>query len=464
MSLVSAISRGAGLRSFIDTSAFAPSYPFDLDPEETLLIQTLRGGEEMIAPNFLSFVQQAYCESPVVFAIIQQRVGLFRQARFQWRERIDGRPGDIFGTPALGILERPWPGAKTGTMLALAEATNACAGNFFMRLNGDRFNVMRPDWTTIVLGSMDDRDVSPLDLEAEVVAYVYQEGGPGSGKKHLVLDPSEVVHYMPTPDPLIQWRGMAWLGPIIADLSADKEMTRHKRKYLQGGATPNLGMVLDPQKLNIKSPDDFEAWVRKFEELRGLRSGGNPYKIMFTVGGADPKVLGANLDQLDFSKVQGSGEVRMAAAGMVHPTIVGLEASLRGAGLNGVGSEPAYKQFCDGTIRPLWDSMADALERVVPPPRANVDLWPDARDVPALQEDVKKLADTMQVDATTASTLFMAGWDPDSVIDAIVRKDMTLLKGKHSGMPSVQVQPNGAAAANGSSQNGSGSRDLVPTP
>lgn len=460
MNLVQAIANGIAPKAFIDTSAFAPSYPFDLDPEETILLQTLRGNEYWIAPNFLAFVQQAYHESPIVFAIIQQRVNLFRQARFQWRERIDGRPGDIFGTPDLAILERPWPGAKTETMLALAEATNACAGNFFMRRKGDHFNVMRPDWTTIVLGSMDDETVSPLDLEAEVVAYVHQEGGPGSGKKHLVLSPDEVVHYMPTPDPLIQWRGTAWLAPIIAELSADVEMTRHKRKYLQGGATPNLGMVLDPQKLNIRSPDDFEAWVRKFEELRSLRSGGNPYKIMFTVGGADPKVLGANLDQLDFSKVQGAGEVRMAAAGMVHPTILGLEASLRGPGLNGVNSEPAYKQFCDGTIRPLWDAMAAALERVVPPPRANVDLWPDARDVPALQEDVKKLADTMQTDATTASTLFMAGWDPDSVVDAIVRKDMTLLKGKHSGMPSVQVQPNGAAA----SANGSGSKEFIPAP
>lgn len=457
MNLVRSINAGLAPRQLIDEGSFNGGYPFDLEPEDMILAQTLIGTEMWIAPNFLGFVQRAYRESPIIFAVIMNRIQLFRQGRFQWRDRANGRLGDMFGTRELSILEHPWPGANTGTMLALAEAQNACAGNFFAYRDGDRLRVMRPDWTDIVLGSLEDETVGPLDLNAELVAYVYQPRGFGAKEPPIVLQPEQVVHYMPTPDPEIPWRGMAWLSPIIAEISADKEMTKHKRAYLRGGATPNLGMVLDPQKLNIKTPADFEAWVTKFEELRSLRSGGNPYKIMFTVGGADPKVLGANLDQIDFAKVQGSGEVRMAAAGMVHPVIAGIEAGLHGSALNAGNFEAAFRQFANGTIRPLWDTMAGALERVVPKPvdqsgnvRDSVELAPDDRDIPALQEDAQKQSDTFKTDAETASTLYMGGWDADSVIDAIVAKDMRLLKGKHSGLPSVQVQQPSANGANGS--------------
>jgi hypothetical protein len=469
VSLVRSISAGLTPRSVIDEGSFSGGYPFDLEPEDMILAQTLVGTEMWIAPNFLGFVQRAYRESPIVFAVIMNRIQLFRQARFQWRDRLNGRPGDMFGTKELSILEHPWPGANTGTLLALAEAQNACAGNFFAYRDGDRLRVMRPDWTDIVLGSLDDEDVGPLDLNAELVAYVYQPRGFGAKEPPIVLAPEQVVHYMPTPDPEIPWRGMSWLSPIIAEISSDKEMTKHKRAYLRGGATPNLGMVLDPQKLNIKSPTDFEAWVAKFEELRSLRSGGNPYKIMFTVGGADPKVLGANLDQIDFAKVQGSGEVRVAAAGMVHPTIVGLEAGMHGSALNAGNYEAAFRQFANGTVRPLWDTMAGALVRVVPKPidangnaRPSVELAPDTRDVPALQEDAKKESETFKTDAETASTLYMGGWDADSVIDAVVTKDMRLLKGKHSGLPSVQVQT--SSAANNGSTNGATAHRALPAP
>lgn len=446
-------------KALIDRSSFNPLYPFDVGLDETVILQTLLGSREQIAPDFLSFVQRAYRESPILFALIANRMHLFQQARFQWRERINGRPGDMFGNEELTIIERPWPGANTGRMLALAEVHDACAGNFFAARQGDRLRIMRPDWTAIVLGSDQDEDVAALDLNAEVLGYLYWEGGYAAGRDPVTLLPEWVVHYMPTPDPECPWRGMAWLRPIITELCSDKEMTEHKRKYLQGGATPNLGIVLDPTKLNIKSPDDFNAWVAAFVEKRE-EAGGNPYRTLFLAGGADPVVLGSHLAQIDFSKVQGSGEVRMAAAAMVHPSIVAIEAGLEGSALNAGNFEAAFRQFANGTIRPNWETMAGALERVVTPPRANVELWYDDRDIPALQEDAKKLAETFKSDAETASTLWNAGWEPDSIIDAVNRKDMTLLKGKHSGLDPVQ----GQKPSENTRANGSGKREAVPAP
>jgi hypothetical protein len=468
--MLEAIANGVRPRAEISRDSFDPIYPFDPGAEDLIFMIGGRGGEEIIAPNFMGFVQRAYRDAPIVFGAIANRMHLFRQARFQFRRWDGGRPSDLFGDPSLGIVEHPWPGATTSTMLALAEVTNACAGNFFMRRDGDRFRVMRPDWTRIVLGSMEDESVGPLDLSADLIGYAYEDGGPMSGKDPVFLAPEEVVHYMPTPDPETPWRGMAWLSPIVEELAADKEMTRHKRAYLKEGATPNLGVVLDPDKLNIKTTGDFKEWVKTFDETRRLMVGGNPYKTLFTVGGADPKILGANLDQIDFAAVQGSGEVRIAVAAMVHPAILAIEAGLKGSALNAGNFEAAFRQFANGTIRPLWGEFAGALERVIGKPadqsgrpQPNVQIWYDDRYIPALQEDIKKQADTLNTDAATASTFYMAGWDPDSIIDAIARNDITLLKGKHSGRPSVQTQP---GTTNGSTANGAGehARIAIPSP
>lgn len=459
-------------RQIVDRSNFTPSYPFDMEDGSDLVLQTLLGAQETVAPTFTSFIQRAYRESPVTFALIQNRAQLFSEVRFQWLERVNGRPGDIFGTPELKIIEKPWPQGTTRDLLKVAETHNAGAGNFFAARRGDRLRVLRPDWTEIILGTdqqvaTEDGYFDATDIDAEVLGYLYWEGGRGGGRGDAVfLEVGQVVHYKPTIDPVFPWRGVAWLGPIIQDLCADREMTAHKRKYLQGGATPNLAMVLDPGKLNIRSPDDFEEWVKKFEELRDLKSGGNPYKIMFTIAGADPTVIGANLDQIDFSKVQGSGEVRMAAAAMVHPSIVAIESGLQGSALNAGNFESAFRQFANGTMRPLWGAMAAALENVIPKPtrngqpRENVELTYDDRDVPALQEDEKKRAETEQVQAGMITALIREGFTADSVIVAITTHDFSRLV--HTGLVSVQLQEPGVNDT--PPQNGSGPPSRVPAP
>lgn len=453
-------------RSLVDRSSFVGGYPFDTSDGAELLIQTLFGSHAQIASNFLGLVQKAYRQSPVVFGLIQNRAQLFSEPRFQWIERVDGRPGDMFGTRELEIIEKPWPGGTTRDLLKIAEAHNATAGNFFAARRSGQLRVMRPDWTELIIGtqsSVDSGDsLDACALDAEVLGYAYWEGGYGGGRDPIILAPSDVVHYKPTPDPVVPWRGCAWLGPIIEELCADQELTQHKRKYLQGGATPNLGMVLDPQKLNIKTPDDFEEWVKKFEELRNLRSGGNPYKIMFTVGGADPKVLGANLDQIDFSKVQGSGEVRMAVAAMVHPSIVAIEAGLEGSALNAGNFEAAFRQFANGTMRPLWGAMAAAFQTILRPPRENVELTFDDRDVPALQEDEKKRADTEFVQVQMMNALIREGWTPESSKDAVLTHDFTRLE--HTGRVSVQLHDPADKQMLEPSPNGKGPPEAVPAP
>jgi hypothetical protein len=142
--------------------------------------------------------------------------------------------------------------------------------------------------------------------------------------------------------------------------------------------------------------------------------------------------------------VQGAGETRIAAAAGVPPVIVGLSEGLQAATYSNYGQ--ARRRFADNTMRPLWRNMAGSLETIVPPP-TGARLWYDDRDIQALAEDKKDLAEVRALDAQQIRTLSDAGAEWDAVIDAVTTGDYTRLKGSHTGLYSVQLQPAGTVTA-----------------
>lgn len=402
------------------------------------LNQTLVGNRQRITPNFFGLAQTAYKQNGIVFALIAARQLLFSEIRFQYRRRVDGRPGELFGDQSLAPLEKPWPGGTTGDLLALAEVDASIAGNFFACRRGGGVRRLRPDWVTIVLGSDTDPGVEGYDIDAVPIGYIYQPGGFASGADPEPLLPEEVAHYMPLPDPVAPWRGMSWLQPVITEILADKAAQAHKLKFFEHGATPNMVV-----RLPEADPEKFERWRRIFgEQNEGTR---NAYRSLFLGAGADVTVVGTDLKSLDFRAVQAYGETRLAAAAGVPPSIVGLAESLAGSALNQGNYESAIRRFASLTMRPLWRNLAGSLERIVDAP-AGAELWYDDRDIPALQADEQDAATATQVRATAISTLLMAGFDPDAVVQAVANDDVTILEGNHSGLPSVQLQPEPAPA------------------
>lgn len=411
-----------------------------------LLQQTLIGGKETIAPEFASFARQCFKANPIIFACVANRMALFSEARFQFRQRRDGRPGQLFGTPALAPLEQPWSGATTGDMLNLAELYVSLGGNFFAaRRASGRLAIMRPDWVAIVLGSDEDEDVAPTDLDAEVLGYMYQPGGPSSGREPVTLLREEVAHFMPVPDPECPWRGMSWIAAVVSEVVSDKLGTKHKERYFEAGGTRNLAV-----RPNIPDPDEWDRWTKKFrEEYEGVA---NRFKTLFLAEGVDVTAIGSNLTESDFVEVQSAGEVRICAAAMVPPSVVSVSKGLAGSTLNQGNFEAAWRQFANGWARPSWRNISGSLARIIDVPQG-AELWYDDRDVPALQEDVKKVAETQSQKAATMKSLIDAGYDPDSVVDAVESDDFTRLE--HTGLVSVQLLPPGSEG------NGNGSSDAL---
>lgn len=392
--------------------------------------------QEPIGNDFAGLVAGAYKSSGVVFAVELARLSAFTEARFQYQRLSGGRPGDLWGDASLDLLERPWPMGTTGDLLARMLLDADMAGNSYtvrtIGKNGrPRLRRLRPDWTTIAIGSNEDAENPGDALDAEIVGLIYC---PPKGKERFV-PAGEFAHFAPSPDPLANFRGMSWLTPLIREIQGDKGYTDHKVRFLENGATPNMVVKFDPTVL----PEQAEAFKKMFEgEHRGAL---NAYKTLFLGGGADATVVGANIQQLDFKATQGSSETRIAAAAGVGAVIAQLSEGMQGSSLNAGNFSAARRRFADLTIRPLWRNAAGSLEPIVPPPSGNR-LWYDDRDIPFLRDDLTDVADIQQKKAAAIRQLVDAGYKAESVVKAIEADDFSLLV--HSGLFSVQLQEPGS--------------------
>lgn len=402
------------------------------------LMQTLAGtGTERPADNFQGLASQAYAANGVVFACMLVRQLVFSSVRFQFQSFLKGKPSDTFGDQTLSVLERPWPGGTTQDMLSRMIQDVDLAGNSYWVRQGDEMVRLRPDWVQII-GKPRFMD-KPRGTRGSgqvgwrKIGYLYTEGGVASQNEGVPFTVDEVVHFAPIPDPLAVFTGMSWLTPILREIQADQAMTRHQRAFFDNGATVNM---------IIKHPVGADAAaVKKWgDELQDKLGGSaNAYKNLNLYPGADATPVGANFQQIDFKKVRGGGETRIAAAAGVAPIIVGLSEGLEAATYSNYGQ--ARRRFADGTMHPLWGNAAGSLERVVPPPNRSSRLWYDATDIPFLREDEADAANIAAVKAATIASYVTQGFTKDSAVKAVDSGDINLLV--DSGLTSVQLMPPG---------------------
>jgi phage portal protein BeeE len=389
-----------------------------------------------------------------VWSLVLARMQAFSQTRFQWTQFAGSQPGDLFGTPELAVLERPWPGGTTSDLLARMEMHVSAAGNaYVVRPRPDRLGLLRPDRVTIIMGSRTDADDPAEAPDVEVVGYLHQT----SRGRARTFGPAEVAHYAPYPDPHSVFLGMSWVTPVIREMQADSLATEHKARFFTNAATPNLAIKFDP---SITRPQ-----ILQFKEVLEAEHRGawNAYKTLYLGGGADPVVVGANFQQLDFAATQGKGESRLASAAGVPPSWVGFSEGLQGSALNEGNFTSARRRFADGTMYHLWTNAATSLEVIVSKPtdRAGqpvrgASLWFDVR-VPFMRDDAADVAAIQVEQSKTIVALVKDGFTPESSVAAVTKNDFGLLK--HSGLLSVQLQaPGGPAAVPPEQQN---ARNLV---
>jgi len=401
------------------------------------------GPEEWAGDTYDSYATDVLKGNSVVFSVALARMRVFGQARFAWRTYVDGRPGELHTTPDLAIFDKPWSNGTAGEMLGRMELDDTCAGNSFQvrcdrsgRLgnaavasDGLFIARLRPDRVKIIIDAPSG-DVNGPD--ARVIGFGYRSPT-RAGEPWLFL-PEEVAHYSPIPDPDARYRGMSWLTPVIREIRADRAMTRHITRFLQSGASPAIVVKMSDDL----DDDEFEAFVKKFKDMyEGVENAG---KTIFISGGADVTALTFNFKDLDLGNIQSKVETRIAMAGGVHPSILGSSEGLEGSSLNTGNLSALRRIFVDANVRDLWNKAAASLETLVKVPAPGERLTVDTRDVPFLQDDADKEAAVRTSDAATIKGLIETGYAPDAVLEYIITRDWAKLRGKHTGLLSVQLR------------------------
>lgn len=420
--------------------------------------QTLAGEMEPTPEGFSGMASAGFGGNAVVFACMALRQLVFSGIRFQWQAISNGRPADMFGNQALRPLEVPWANGTTQDLLNRMIQDADLAGNFYAvrdtplaRIGGDTTTYeivrLRPDW---VMHARAVRTIRGGVVGHQRLGIAYFEGGSNSGNEPVAFQPGEFAHFAPYPDPLADWRGMSWLTPVARELQADDQMTRHKQKYFENGATPNI-IIHYPVGAQEK---DMKAVQKLFENrYEGVD---NAYKTLHIGGGADATIVGHSMEQVSFQSVQAAGESRIAAASGCPPSILGFSEGNSGSSLNAGNYSAARRRMADGTAHPLWMNAAGSLAALVATDTAlgpanfarwksgGLRLWYDARDVPFLRDDEKDISSISQTDAVTVRQYVDAGFTADSAVKAVATRDITVLV--HTGLFSVQLQPPGTMA------------------
>lgn len=395
-----------------------------------------RGKTESIETNFAGLVQGAYKSDGIIYACMVARQLVFSQAPFAFQKMEKGRGADVFADDKrLDILKYPWPGGYTCDLLSRAMQDVDLAGTHYVVREGSRLRRLRPDWVEIILTA------PPEDaIKSDIAGFKYTPGGPMSKAKSRLYLPHQVAYWAPIPDPEAQFRGMSWLQPVLEEILSDKGATRHKKKFFDNAATPNISVALK----ETVTQEQFSEFMKAMDQAhQGVDSA---YKTLYLGGGADVKVIGANLQQMDFKVTQGAGETRIAAAARVHPVIVGLSEGMQGSSLNAGNFKVAKDSFGDQFLRPMWQSICYAYSNIIELPRSSR-LWYDDRDIPFLRTDQVEKAQVQQREASVIRTLIDGGFKPESIVEAIRGDDWTLLE--HTGLVSVQLLPPGTLGGPG---------------
>jgi phage portal protein BeeE len=371
---------------------------------------------------------------PPAFAAQMVRALVLSQARFLFRNPPwDPRsPRKTFGTQALGLLERPWANGTTGELVSRMEWHAGLAGNAYVLRQRDRLRVLRPDWVAVVHGSKMEPDDPMFALDSELLGYVYQNGGIGSGNqnKPQTLQVSDVAHWTPLPDPESPSMGMSWITPAIRDIQGDKSATEHKLKFFANGATPNLVVKGIPAATQEAFEEIVDAMEAKHSGIR------NAYKTLYLTAGADASVIGSNLQEVAFKEVQGAGETRISVLSRVPAPLLGISEGLAGSSLNAGNFGMARRMFADTWVYPALEGLAHALAPIINVPQGS-ELWFDTVDIPLLREDGKDQADIDAVKAQAIRTMVEAGFEPKTAVATVAPDWATTLT--HTGLVSKQM-------------------------
>ena len=384
-----------------------------------------------------SRIAQVHNRHGVIAAAVATRALLLSQVRFKFRN-VDG---SLYGNRDLLPLERP--GSMTRSeMLTQMAVDVSYTGTAIIARRGGRLFRLHPDKVRFVLASdsaprwSGDSVIPPFDTR--VVGILFDAGKSRTGEQSEIesFAVGEFAVWAPEPDPNYPWRGLSWISSVMREMLIDGQVTDHQGKFFEKAAVPGLVFMMDPSR----TPDE----IKQYQEVvdRKFAGVGNSYRNMFLGGATDVKVVGSAMNDLGLGELQGTFENRVAVRSRIPAVVLGTKEALSGSSLNAGNYSAARRMLADGWFSPTVDNLCAALEPIIKVPNDGSELSFDPSRVLFLQEDQADQASIQQTQAVAMRQLVEAGFDPTTVVDALMSGDMSKLT--HTGNVSVQLQPPGS--------------------
>jgi hypothetical protein len=441
MRLLDALQRNTGPSQAIEQRFGIDGYMQMMFDGNRYIVGASGSKPDEVDTNFVHRIQRIHNRHGVIAAAVATRALLVSQVRFRWR-RVDG---SLYGTRDLLPLERP--GSKTRPeLLASMEIDVSYSGTAVVaRRDGELFR-LSPDKVKFILASNSDPtwsgDVMIPPFDAKVMGVIYHPGvsqQTGESGQVEVFGPGEFAVWTPEPDPVFFWRGTSWVTSVVREMLIDGQVTDHESKFFEKAATPGLVFMMDPSR----SPEEIKAYSDVVnDKFAGVA---NSYRNMFLGGATDVKVVGSAMSDLGLTELQGTFENRVAVRSRIPAVVLGTKESLSGSSLNAGNYSAARRLLADGWFSPTADNLCASLESIVPPPGDGTELSYDPDRVLFLQEDQKDAADITNTKAAAMRQLVDGGFDPNSVVEAVMTGDMSKLI--HTGNVSVQLRPPGSGGS-----------------
>ena len=389
-----------------------------LDDIRDVAITVTAGTNQAVEPlrDYFNAADQGYRKNELVFACIQEYITSASEAQLVVGNKdADGVLVSTNQQRALSLASEPNPSMDTVAFLEAMHTQLLIGGNVYLFTPRSAIGTisgmywLRPDRVRII----------PDQMNGTAKAYRYRLGS----SDYII--PAEFIAHHKTNDPLNDWYGLGNLQVLAKMVNLDTDATEFARSVFENKGVP-AGFLKVARRLNTQDEADQirRNWHARFAGKA------NWQRIGVLDEDASYEELAPKMGEMGMPDLRNITETRICAAFGVPPIIVGAKAGLDSATYSNYAQ--AKESFWEETLLPAYKRAAAFFTRALrdTPDFRGMEFGFDFSEVRALADDEKQIAEVTKTRAESASILIRAGYDPDSVSEALQLPEGLV----HSGM------------------------------
>lgn len=266
-----------------------------------------------------------------------------------YRVKADGSTDPQPNHPALDVLERPLPTMSAHAFRSRLGLHYVLYGNAFVVILRD--GRMRPSGLRIV----HPERIQYVYLDPETDAVLQYDWVDSRGTRHGTPweDMIHVTDLTASADGVF---GFPRAAAALLGMTTDSEASNYVRQMVNNSGAPGLAVLTEGVHAQSELDAAEDKWHNKFVK-RGLRG-----MTKFVAGVKDIKVIGFNLQQLEFPDLRRIAREDICAAFLVDPRMVSAGSASTDGGLSGVQYEEARRRLEHQTCKPIRSAIEAALD------------------------------------------------------------------------------------------------------